>query len=311
MTRRSSRSIYEARIHRVLRYIDANIAGNLDLGTLASVASFSPHHFHRLFAAWTGERLGEYLRRRRLEIGARRLAAQPALRVLDVALSVGFGSGEAFARAFRARFGAAPSAWRRTKNRNAGQANSNLDQARPGTRQQYRAVVQDSLKRPMEVRMETRSPVSVAYLRHEGPYGDPVGRFWRGVFYPWMAANSLVGSACYGIGYDAPGMSEPGKFRYDACVEVPDNVPLAGGALRSVIPGGRYALSDFEGTLAELGERWSALFREWLPDSGLQLDERPCFEYYPPDAPFDEASGRFACTMYVPVAPLLGVGVRA
>src|SRR4029077_8321665 len=101
---------------------------------LAEVAHFSPFHFHRLFAAWMGATLGDYLRRRRVELAAMRLLSQPRLAVLSAALSVGFGSGEAFARAFKARFGCSPSAWReqhgagREAKRNPDQAHSNPDQ---------------------------------------------------------------------------------------------------------------------------------------------------------------------------------------
>src|SRR5256885_2562898 len=52
-------------------------------------SNFSSFHFHRLFSAWMGETLGEYLRRRQLEIGAQRLVTQPRMPVLQVALSVG------------------------------------------------------------------------------------------------------------------------------------------------------------------------------------------------------------------------------
>ena len=99
-------------MHRVLEHIDRHLDQPLDLDRLAGVAHFSPFHFHRLFSAWMGETLGDYLRRRRLEIAAARLLAQPRLTVLELALSVGFGSAEAFARAFRARFGCSPTAWR-------------------------------------------------------------------------------------------------------------------------------------------------------------------------------------------------------
>lgn len=108
MTLRDSRSEYEARMHRVVEYIDRQLDQPLNLDTIAKVAHFSAFHFHRLFAAWMGETLGDYLRRRRIEIAAMRLAAQPRVPVLHIALSVGFGSAEAFARAFRARFGARP-----------------------------------------------------------------------------------------------------------------------------------------------------------------------------------------------------------
>jgi AraC-like DNA-binding protein len=85
-------------MHRVLEHIDRHLDETLELETLAAVANFSPFHFHRLFAAWMGETLGEYLRRRRLEMAALRLITQPDTPVLHVALSVGFASAEAFAR---------------------------------------------------------------------------------------------------------------------------------------------------------------------------------------------------------------------
>ena len=95
-------------MHRVLEHIDRHLDERLELESLAQVANFSSFHFHRLFAAWMDETLGEYLRRRRIEVGALRLVTQPRLPVLQVALSVGFGSAEAFARAFKTRFGETP-----------------------------------------------------------------------------------------------------------------------------------------------------------------------------------------------------------
>ena len=111
----SSSAEYERRIHRVVAHIDQHLDEPLDLETLAAVANFSAFHFHRLFRAWTGETLGDYLRRRRVETGALRLVTQPGSSVLEIALAVGFGSGEAFARAFKARFGASPSGWREAR----------------------------------------------------------------------------------------------------------------------------------------------------------------------------------------------------
>jgi len=88
----ASRLEYERRMHRVLAHIDRHIGEPLDLPTLAGVAHFSAFHFHRLFAAWMGQTLGDYMRRRRVEVAASKLSAQPRLTVLQVALDVGFGS---------------------------------------------------------------------------------------------------------------------------------------------------------------------------------------------------------------------------
>jgi AraC family transcriptional regulator len=71
-----------------------------------------------------------------------------------------------------------------------------------------------------------------------------------------------------------------------------------------VIPGGKYAALSFEGTAAAIGAAWDLLLREWLPQSGLQLDARPFFEYYPVDGRYDEKTGAFSCDLCVPVRPL-------
>ena len=108
----SSRSEYSRRLQRVFDYIDAHLDEQIDLEAVADIAHFSPFHFHRVFAAWMGETPGDYLRGRRLDRAAEQLAADRSASVLGVALSVGFGSGEAFARAFKLRFGCTPTAWR-------------------------------------------------------------------------------------------------------------------------------------------------------------------------------------------------------
>lgn len=112
LTRKANQAEYSARMHRVVEHIDRHLDQELDLRALARVAHFSAFHFHRVFFSWTGETLGDYLRRRRLEIAAIRLAGQPKLSILNVAVSVGFGSTEAFARAFKVRVGCTASTWR-------------------------------------------------------------------------------------------------------------------------------------------------------------------------------------------------------
>lgn len=304
-----SRSEYDTRMHRVLAHIDAHLDQPLDLATLAGVAHFSPFHFHRLFAAWMGETLGDYLRRRRVEMAAMRLAAQPRVPVLHIALAVGFGSAEAFARAFRARFGVSPSAWRkqqallRAANGNPGQVMRKMDQVATGVAPDHGASHKQEI--PMHITVIDRPAVTVAYMRHTGPYGEPIFRFWQDVVAPWMVTDGLLGRARYGISHDDLGVTAPEQCRYDACIEVaPDFVPSAATAQLTTLPGGRYAVLHFSGTAAQMVDGWTALLRDWLPGSGLQLDARPCFEHYPVEAGYDPATGVFDCNICIPVTPL-------
>ena len=156
----------------------------------------------------------------------------------------------------------------------------------------------------MNVTLVDRQPTIVAYLRYVGPYGQPVSEFWQHTVYPWMIANNLLGHPRFGVSHDDPGITEAAQCRYDACVEVsPDFVP-GPGAFRTTIPGGRYAVLEFRGTVPEVVEAWAALLRDWLPSSGLQLDARPSFEHYPKTACFNPETGVFDCELCMPVMPL-------
>jgi AraC family transcriptional regulator len=199
LTRKANQAKYAARMHRVLEHIDRQLDQELDLRALARVAHFSAFHFHRLFFSWTGETMGDYLRRRRLEIAAIRLAGQPKLSILTVAVSVGFGSTEAFGRAFKDRFGCTASTWRTSiaKQRNPGQELRNPGQIAGTADADNDSTV--STGAVMKVKIIERKPVVVTYLRYVGPYGRPISEFWQRTVYPWMLANDQLGQPRYGI----------------------------------------------------------------------------------------------------------------
>lgn len=308
MSQISSRIDYTQRMHRVLAYIDAHLDQALEITDVAAVAHFSPFHFHRVFSAWLGETFGEYLRRRRLELAASRLLAQPRVAVLSIALSVGFGSTEAFARAFRHRFGCTPTDWRRREAQqrqgSSDQSRSKPDQVAPVRMGQPGGPDFPAPESIMKVTVVQWPAVKVAYLRHVGPYGEPLSRFWQQQVYPWMITNSLLGHARYGISHDDPGITAPDKCRYDAAVAVTAPLAAPGNAAFATLPGGQYAVVAFQGTSAGIGAIWERLLREWLPASGLQLDGRPFIEHYSPQSTFDSQTGIFTCELAVPVAAL-------
>ncbi|MFF7816190.1 GyrI-like domain-containing protein [Streptomyces sp. NPDC007945] len=99
-------------LNRALDHIEQRLDGDLDPAELARIATTSEYHFRRLFSALAGMPLSEYVRRRRLTVaGAEVLAGERTL--LEIAVRYGYGSGEAFARAFRAVHGVGPGEARR------------------------------------------------------------------------------------------------------------------------------------------------------------------------------------------------------
>ena len=101
----NSRREYQARINRVMDYIDAHIAEPLDLSVLAAEAHFSQFHFHRLFVVMTGETPVGFLQRIRLEKAARYLQMNDGMPISEIAVCCGFSDASSFSRAFRRHFG--------------------------------------------------------------------------------------------------------------------------------------------------------------------------------------------------------------
>src|SRR5690606_1215002 len=95
-----------------MEYIERHLDQRIEGAELAQIAATSEYHMRRLFSALAGMPLSEYIRRRRLTVaGAEVLAGGRTL--LDIAVRYGYGSVEAFARAFRAMHGVGPGeAWR-------------------------------------------------------------------------------------------------------------------------------------------------------------------------------------------------------
>jgi AraC family transcriptional regulator len=97
----------------VMLYIEACLAEEISLATLASVAQLSPYHFSRAFKESFGEPPHRYHIRRRID-RAKALLADRDRSLLHVAIALGFSGASSFCVAFRKITGQTPSAYRRS-----------------------------------------------------------------------------------------------------------------------------------------------------------------------------------------------------
>ncbi|MFB7982756.1 AraC family transcriptional regulator [Streptomyces vinaceus] len=109
------------RLNQAMEHIERHLDQEIEVDELARIAATSEYHLRRMFSALAGMPLSQYVRRRRLTLaGAEVLAGRDTL--LDIAVRYGYGSGEAFARAFRAMHGIGPGEARRTGARLSSQS---------------------------------------------------------------------------------------------------------------------------------------------------------------------------------------------
>src|SRR6185295_1055249 len=98
---------------RALDFIEAHLFEPLSVEIIARSCNASPFHFSRRFTQRQGESVMAYVRGRRLDKAAERLAADPSVSLASLAFDCGFETQSAFTRAFTRAFGAAPGAFRR------------------------------------------------------------------------------------------------------------------------------------------------------------------------------------------------------
>ena len=100
------------RIEKAVLYIEDNLSINLRASDIARHAHLSPFHFQRLFSAYLGEPVSQYILSRRLERAARSLSASNAINILELALDSGFDTHSSFSKAFKKKFTVSPSTFR-------------------------------------------------------------------------------------------------------------------------------------------------------------------------------------------------------
>ncbi len=290
----------------------------LTLEELAGVAAFSPFHFHRIFSAMTGETLNRFIQRVRLERAATQLAANPRKPITEIALDCGFSGSAVFARAFRETFGMSASEWRTLRktcntDRNNGQTQGNGGKASTApsmyfdnvTRQfAWRIAMNDT---PVTVEVREFPEYTVAYVRHTGPYKGDSALFERlfGQLCTWAGPRDLIKpdeTLFFAIYHDNPDITEEDKLRVSICLTVPAGTTVDGDIGIMTIQEGKYAVAHFELLPHQYMEAWNAVYGDWLPRSGYQPDDRPCFEMYPVNAVTPE--GKHIVDICVPVKPL-------
>ena len=89
-----------------IEVIESRLTEPIDVAELARLAMTSEYHFRRMFATLAGMPISEYIRNRRLTKATANLL--DGATVLDTAIAYGYGSADAFTRAFKTFHGLTP-----------------------------------------------------------------------------------------------------------------------------------------------------------------------------------------------------------
>lgn len=310
LTSSESYNEYISRIQNVIKFVTENIAENLDLNSLSRAAFFSPFHFHRIFSAIVKETPLDFVKRIRLEKAAGMLAYSKKHSITEIAFECGFSSSSVFSRAFKTHFGCSATEWkkeylRKSKNSKT-KSNTGKDKTVP---QNYfdsgNNTVRNNLSSfEMEVDVKNIPQITVAYSANlEGYFENKIAAAWSKII-NWAKATGLILPATkfIGVGFDAPDITPKDKCRYYACISIPENTEVNNGIGKMELKEGKYGVYRFRGSVLDIEKTYKQLYTNWLPLSGYQPADHPCYEVYY-KFPNSEPKAIIEMDIFIPIKP--------
>ena len=260
-------------------FIESRFRDNdLSLETMAEHAGVSRSHLSRTFPVITGHQLSAYVRGRRLTEAAKELALG-APDILNVALDAGYGSHEAFTRAFREQFGLTPDYVRRRRSLDT------LDLVEPLRMDTAEKV---TLAAPV---VEERPALRIAGLNSHFTFKtmDTIPHLWQR-FGPYLPELAFDGPPpAFGVTGPMPEGRE--GFDYMAAAPLPKGKELLRGLTEMTLPAGTYARFKHEGHISTIRATCGAVYETGIPSLGREPDTSwfSFVEYYGPD--FEPSTG--------------------
>ena len=131
----------------------------------------------------------------------------------------------------------------------------------------------------MNVKIWEIDPVKLAYAEHTGPC-DEVKQAWMKLC-SWAVPKGLFTEKTkyYGAYHDNPEEVPAAKRRSEACITVEKEVD-APQEIKFKDFGGKYAVTTHLGPYENLKDTWSDFYVKWLPGSGMEHGDGPCYEQY-------------------------------
>jgi AraC family transcriptional regulator len=271
---------------RAVWVIERNLAGDVSLAGVAEACGVSRHHLAHAFGDSLGVGVMAYVRARRLSEAAGALAAG-ARNILEVGLEAGYGSHEAFTRAFRAQFGKTPEAVRRARS-TEGLALATAAQ-----------IVAESPAPEHPPALVERDTMRLVGLGGRTSFAAPeaIPALWRRFGPVFDALPRRASPIPMGVLAD---LDEEGTFDYFCAAEVAGFDAGFDDLTQLTLAPQTYAVFRHTAHVVMLRHTYSGIWDRWLDERGWRPVEAPILERH--DPAFDPQTGLGGLEIWAPVA---------
>lgn len=259
-------------LNRLVDLVEEHLTEEFDVDGVARTLGTTEYHLRRMFSSLAGMPLSEYVRRRRMTVAAAELVRGED-DLLSIAVRHGYGSTEAFGRAFRAVHGARPSDVRRDGG-----------PLRTQPQLRFRLTVEGSI--PMDTRIADRPAFRLVGhaarvpLIHRGvnPHiQQHIAALPREEHARLAALGDTEPEGLLQVCDDLdPDGTEGSELTYLHGVAVAQGTPVPGDLDAIEVPAGRWAVFRTAGPHPRtLQDAWAATATEWFPANPWRLRPGP------------------------------------
>ncbi|MEV6930620.1 AraC family transcriptional regulator [Dactylosporangium sp. NPDC051485] len=259
-------------LNRLVDLVEEHLTEDFDVKDVARALGTTEYHLRRMFSSLAGMPLSEYVRRRRMTVAAADVVRGEA-DLLTIAVRHGYGSAEAFGRAFRAVHGAGPGDVRRDGGPLRTQPQLRFRLTVEGSKRMDTRIVEHPALRL--VGHAARVP-----LIHQG-INPHIQRHITALpkeEHPRLKALSNTEPAgLLAVSDDLdPDRTEGSELTYLHGVAVAADTPVPEGLDTIEVPAGRWAVFRTSGPYPQaLQEAWAATATEWFPSNPWRLRPGP------------------------------------
>jgi AraC family transcriptional regulator len=260
-----------ANLNRLVELIEDNLTADIDLASLATNLGTTEYHLRRMFSSLAGMPLSEYVRRRRMTVAAAEVLGGGEMS--GIAVRFGYGSTEAFGRAFRAVHSASPGDVRR-------------DGGPLRTQPQLRFHLTVEGNRPMDTRITNQEAFRLVGhsarvpLIHEGinPHIQAlIASLPRDEHARLKELSNTEPTGLLQVSADVdPDYSEGSELTYLHGVAVSRETAIPTGLDAIEVPAGEWAVFRASGPYPQtLQSTWAATATDWFPSNPWRLRPGP------------------------------------
>lgn len=278
------------RYRATVSYIHEHFREKVDIEAIERVSHYSYRNINRIFLSLTRETIGKYIKRLRLEKGAEYIKYSDQ-QLADIAMEVGFADLAAFSKAFKKRFGYAPSVYRK--------------QAHQSNHQKVEKLQTGHEHAPLPFQLETLPRFTALFYEHRGSYTDyeAIENSWQKLLV-YGEQHKLISKKTlfFSEALDDNEISDEINCRTNLAIMIDERVGFK--------PSGLFFLKEHEpqkyarfvhvGPTEQLESTYNRIYASWLTSIQLEFADKPTLEFYVNHDP-SVPSAEFLTEIYIPV----------